>query len=210
MKFSLALPREALSIPVVRRVVGDALRGLGVSEDCVSDILVATSEACTNVVQHARNSTDYEVVGHVAGGVCLLRILDWGRGSRQASDPSSGAGSPSDTSSSFDASGSFDGPGRRDESGPFEGPGPFDEPGPFDASGPFDAPAPFDASGGPFDPGTLRESGRGLRIMRALVDELSIESAPDRGTVVQMHKRLTWRDEALIRRLEHRLARSAG
>ncbi|MFD0854750.1 ATP-binding protein, partial [Actinomadura adrarensis] len=54
MKFSLALPREALSIPVIRRVLGEALRGLGVSEDCVADILVATSEACTNVIQHAR------------------------------------------------------------------------------------------------------------------------------------------------------------
>lgn len=181
MKFSLALPREALSIPVVRRVVGDALRGLGVSEDCVSDILVATSEACTNVVQHARESTDYEVVGHVADGVCLLRILDWGRGSRQARDASAGAGAAG-PSAAFDPSG---------------------------MTGPFDAPGPFDASA-PFDPGALRESGRGLRIMRALVDELSIESAPDRGTVVQMHKRLTWRDEALIRRLEHRLARSAG
>ncbi|MFC4912382.1 ATP-binding protein [Actinomadura gamaensis] len=160
MKFSLALPREALSIPVVRRVVGDALRGLGVSEDCVADILLATSEACTNVVQHARNSADYEVVGHVDDGVCLLRIMDWGHGPRQMPD------SPGD-------------------------------------------PLPVDASGA-IDPGALRESGRGLRIMRALVDDLSIESAPDRGTVVQMHKRLTWRDEALIRRLEHRLARSAG
>ena len=41
MKFSLELPREALSIPVIRRVLGDALRGLGVSEDCVGDILLA-------------------------------------------------------------------------------------------------------------------------------------------------------------------------
>ncbi|NED49933.1 ATP-binding protein, partial [Micromonospora aurantiaca] len=43
MRFSLALPRDALSIPVIRRVVGDTLRGLGVSEDCVDDVLVATS-----------------------------------------------------------------------------------------------------------------------------------------------------------------------
>ena len=42
MKFSLALPREALSIPVIRRVLGDALRGLGVSDDCIGDILVGT------------------------------------------------------------------------------------------------------------------------------------------------------------------------
>ena len=35
MRFSLSLPREALSIPMIRRVVGDALRGLGVAENCV-------------------------------------------------------------------------------------------------------------------------------------------------------------------------------
>ncbi|MCP2337703.1 ATP-binding protein [Actinomadura rupiterrae] len=162
MKFSLALPREALSIPVVRRVVGDALRGLGVAEDCVSDILVATSEACTNVVQHARNCSDYEVVGHVDDGVCLLQVTDWGHGH-----------------------------------GPRHTPEPSGDGLPLDASG-------------SFDPGALRESGRGLRIMRALLDDLTIETAPDRGTVVQMHKRLTWRDESLIRRLEHPLARSAG
>jgi serine/threonine-protein kinase RsbW len=46
--------------------------------------------------------------------------------------------------------------------------------------------------------------------MRALVDELSIDSAPEQGTVVHLHKRLTWRDEALIRRLDGRLMHSAG
>ncbi|WP_083983482.1 ATP-binding protein [Actinomadura hibisca] len=152
MKFSLALPREALSIPVVRRVLGDALRGLGVSEDCVTDILVATSEACTNVVQHARSAGDYEVAGHVAEGSCRLRVTDHGRGLREAGPPH--------------------------------------------------------RTGGHED--GLAESGRGIRIMRALVDDLDIDSAPDRGTVVHLRKRLTWRDEALIRRLEHRLMHSAG
>ncbi|MEO5873698.1 MAG: ATP-binding protein, partial [Streptosporangiaceae bacterium] len=64
MKFSLALPREAMSVPVIRRVLGDALRGLGVSEDCISDILVAASEACTNVVRHS-TMAEYEVVGSI-------------------------------------------------------------------------------------------------------------------------------------------------
>ncbi|WP_243726054.1 ATP-binding protein [Actinomadura rubrisoli] len=146
MRFSLALPREALSIPVIRRVVGDALRGLGVSEDCVADILVAASEACTNAIQHARASGAYEVAGHIDEGVCVLKIMDWGRGLRPA----------------------------------------------------------------PQDPGVLSESGRGIKIMRALVDDLSIDSSPDRGTVVHLQKRLTWRDEALVRRLERRLMPSAG
>ncbi|MFC6880478.1 MULTISPECIES: ATP-binding protein [Actinomadura] len=146
MRFSLALPREALSIPVIRRVVGDALRGLGVAEDCVEDILVATSEACTNAVQHARASGNYEVVGYVDDGACMLKIMDWGRGLRGAEE----------------------------------------------------------------DRGMLSESGRGIRIMRALVDDLSIDSSPERGTVVHLRKRLTWRDESLVRRLDRRLMHSAG
>jgi serine/threonine-protein kinase RsbW len=146
MRFSLALPRDALSIPVVRRVTGEALRGLGVSEDCVDDLLVAISEACTNVVKHARANGDYEVTGHVAGGTCLLKIVDWGRGLRAA----------------------------------------------------------------PPEPGVLSESGRGISIMRALVDDLDIDSAPDRGTVVHLRKRLTWSDGARVRRLDRNLIPNAG
>ncbi|WP_243716907.1 ATP-binding protein [Actinomadura sp. KC345] len=146
MRFSLSLPREALSIPVVRRVVGDALRGLGVTEDCVDDVLVAASEACTNVVQHVRTAGEYQVTGHVDDGACVLKIMDRGRGPRPA----------------------------------------------------------------PEDRGVLGESGRGLRIMRALVDDLDIDSSPDRGTVVRLRKRLSWRDEALVRRLDNDLVHSAG
>ncbi|TDC13437.1 ATP-binding protein [Actinomadura bangladeshensis] len=146
MRFSLALPRDALSIPVIRRVVGDALRGLGVSADCVDDVLVATSEACTNVVQHARATGEYEVTGHVDEGVCMLKIMDWGRGPRPA----------------------------------------------------------------PVDRGPLSESGRGIKIMRALVDDLDIRSSPDTGTVVHLRKRLTWSDGALVRRLDAGLMRGAG
>lgn len=148
MKLSLAMPREALSVPVIRRVVGDALRGLGVAEDCVADVLVAASEACTNVVQHARAGAEFEVAGWVDHGSCVLRIKDWGRGPRR--------------------------------------------------------PAPRT------ELGDLSESGRGIRIMRALVDDLSIDAGPDRGTVVHLRKRLTWQDGALVRRLERQLARSAG
>ncbi|GAA0589553.1 hypothetical protein GCM10009546_60020 [Actinomadura livida] len=147
MRFSLSLPREAPSIPVVRRVAGDALRGLGVTEDCVGDILVATSEACTNAVQHARGSGEYQVTMHVDEADCVLEIMDRGRGPRTAA---------------------------------------------------------------PVDRGMLSESGRGLRIMRALVDELDIDPSSDRGTVVHLRKRLSWRDEALVRRLDRKLMHSAG
>src|SRR4051812_40275392 len=86
MKFALTLPCDAQSIPVIRRVLGDALRGLGVSRDCVADILVATSEACTNVVQHARATKEYEVIAVIAGDGCVLKIVDMGQGFHEMAD----------------------------------------------------------------------------------------------------------------------------
>lgn len=146
MRFSLALPREALSIPVIRRTLGDALRGLGVAQECIADILVATSEACTNVIEHAQMTRDFEVDACIDDDSCVLKIVDKGRGFR-------------------------DMPVRE---------------------------ARADA-----------ESGRGISIMRALVDDVGFDSRPGRGTVVYLHKRLTWQDEALIRRLERELVHSA-
>ncbi len=147
MKFSLALPREALSIPVVRRVLGDALRGLGVAESCVADILVAVSEASTNVVQHAQTSAHFEVVAVIDGDMCVLKVVDKGRG--------------------------------------FEG-------------------------GQGADVEWEAESGRGISIMRALVDHVSFDTTAEQGgTAVYLQKRLTWDDAALIRRLERELVHTA-
>jgi serine/threonine-protein kinase RsbW len=161
MKFSLALPREALSIPVIRRVLGDALRGLGVSEDCVADILLATCEACTNVVKHARETARYEVLTSIDDDKCVLKIVEMGRG-------------------------------------PDEFPVEFlDEE--RVAHGSQAAPSRLEA-----------ESGRGIKIMRALVDDVSFDSEPEHGTIVYLQKRLTWRDEALLRRLEYDLVHSGN
>ena len=52
VKFCLVFRCEAVSVPVMRRVLGDTLRGLGVDEESVYDILLATTEACTNVLMH--------------------------------------------------------------------------------------------------------------------------------------------------------------
>ncbi|HEX2316412.1 MAG TPA: ATP-binding protein [Thermomonospora sp.] len=146
MRFSLALPRESLSVRVLRRVLGDALRGLGVAEDCIGDILVAASEACTNVVQHSRTPLDYEVRAQVDDGVCVLSIADHGRG--------------------------------------------------------IAAPPPAEVA-------EHSESGRGIKIMRALVDDVTFDTRPGQGTVVRLCKRLTWRDEAPMPRLEGDLVHSA-
>jgi serine/threonine-protein kinase RsbW len=52
VKFCLAFGCEELSVPVMRRVLGDTLRGLGVEEESVYDILLAVSDACTGILGH--------------------------------------------------------------------------------------------------------------------------------------------------------------
>ena len=42
----------------------------------------------------------------------------------------------------------------------------------------------------------LPESGRGLAIMRACVDDVTLSSGPGMGTVVSLEKRMAWRDDA--------------
>ncbi|MEV7965788.1 ATP-binding protein [Sphaerisporangium sp. NPDC088356] len=80
IEFSLALPRDALGIPMVRRVLGDTLRCIGVTEDCVSDMLLATSEACANAVRHGGPAKRYEVTAAIGEGRCELRVVDNGLG----------------------------------------------------------------------------------------------------------------------------------
>ncbi|GII96234.1 histidine kinase [Sinosporangium siamense] len=79
-EFSLALPRDAVGIPMVRRVLSDALRSLGVTEDCIADILLAVSEACANAVRHGGPASRYEVVAAIGHGRCDVRVIDGGAG----------------------------------------------------------------------------------------------------------------------------------
>ena len=78
--FCLVFPRESLSVPVMRRVLGDTLSRLGVDESCIYDLLLAVTEACTNVLRHAGQGRGYEMVARVGGKRCLLEVVDSGRG----------------------------------------------------------------------------------------------------------------------------------
>ena len=60
-KLTLALPRDNQSVPVARRVLKNSLQVLGVRADVVSDIELALTEACTNVLDHAGDADEYEV-----------------------------------------------------------------------------------------------------------------------------------------------------
>jgi serine/threonine-protein kinase RsbW len=130
VRFCLVFERESLSVPAMRQVLGDTLRRIGVNEDSVADILLAASEACTNVVLHAgRAATAYEVAATIENVGCRVEVTDAGDGWSQ----------------------------------------PRDEP----------------------DDGMLAESGRGFAVMRACVDDVTLRSAPGRGTSVVLDKRIS-------------------
>lgn len=81
VRFCLVFERELLSVPVMRQVLGDTLRGIGLNEESVADILLAATEACTNAVLHAGQSTPgYTVAATVGGSACRVEVADGGQG----------------------------------------------------------------------------------------------------------------------------------
>ena len=139
--FSLSLPRDALSVPVVRRLCKGALDDLGVDDTCVSDIELAVTEACTNVLKHARCTPDiYEVRVEINDAACTIRVIDCGGG--------------------FDASTQ----GREEALGEADG-------------------------------------GRGIHLIRSLVDNVEFISRPEDGTVVYLEKHLLLKPHSPLHRL---------
>jgi serine/threonine-protein kinase RsbW len=158
VRFCLVFPRESLSIPVMRRVLGDTLSRLGVDEESIGDLLLAVTEACTNVLRHAGPGRKYEVVVTVGRNRCVLQVLDNGRGI----DPDSLRAT------------------RR----------------PHLRRPPVRPVQLLNRWARTADIAQLHESGRGMAIMRACVDEVSLRSGPGQGTVVQLRKRIELRDDA--------------
>ena len=145
VKFGLMFRCETLSVPVMRHVLGDTLRGLGVDEETIYDILLAATEACTNVLTHGGQKVQgYAVCASLGAVGCQVEVTDDGVGMMP----------------------------RATEARP---------PGP-------ESPA-----------AQLPESGRGLAIMRACVDNVTLDSRPGRGTVVTLRKHITWSQDAPLR-----------
>lgn len=154
VKFCLVFRCEAVSVPVMRRVLGDTLRGLGVDEESVYDILLAATEACTNVLRHGgRDVEDYAVVTSLGPVGCQVEVADRGVGAVLSGSALSGSGPAS--------------------------------PGSQELLPPAIA--------------LLPESGRGLAVMRACVDDVTLDSSPDNGTVVRLRKDIRWADDAPLR-----------
>jgi serine/threonine-protein kinase RsbW len=77
---ALCLPQEAESVTVIRAVITAALRTLGVTDECVEDIRLALTEACTNVIEHAAPDDEYEVQLQVDDSTCQIRVKNTGTG----------------------------------------------------------------------------------------------------------------------------------
>jgi serine/threonine-protein kinase RsbW len=75
---AFCLPQEVESVSLIRVVIGDALVRLGITEECVDDIRLALSEACTNVLDHAAVEDEYEVRLKVDDETCEISVCDTG------------------------------------------------------------------------------------------------------------------------------------
>ena len=80
IKMVLFLPHEAASVPVTRQVLDGCLATLGVTPDTRADIALALSEACANVIQHARSGDQYEVQVRARNGQCVIEVVNTGTG----------------------------------------------------------------------------------------------------------------------------------
>jgi serine/threonine-protein kinase RsbW len=78
IKMVLFLPRDAASVPVSRQVLDSCLRTLGVAADTRTDIALALTEACANVIQHAGPGDEYEVQASARDGRCVIEVVNTG------------------------------------------------------------------------------------------------------------------------------------
>ncbi len=78
--FSVRLPTDAQSVPLVRGLLRQALQYLGVVEENIQEIVLALTEACANVVQHAVDQEEYEVDVAIDDSVCRITVVDDGDG----------------------------------------------------------------------------------------------------------------------------------
>jgi serine/threonine-protein kinase RsbW len=128
MSVRLHLPREVDSVPAVRRLLRCALTILHVDRQSGTDLEIALTEACANVVKHAAGADQFEVHLDVAEDRCAIDVLDNGSGF----DPDAGDG---DTSPAADS-----------------------------------------------------ERGRGLFLIKALSDNVHMQSAPRSGSLIHFEK----------------------
>ncbi len=80
ISFSVRLPRDARSLPLMRGLLRQALEHLDVSTQAIDEIVLALTEACANVVQHAGEFEEYQVDVAITDDTCHISVLDEGHG----------------------------------------------------------------------------------------------------------------------------------
>jgi serine/threonine-protein kinase RsbW len=138
LDLSVALPRESVSVPVVRRLAAQALRAFGVNDEDIDDVQLAITEACANVIDHAGATDTYDVKVELSADRCAITVVDQGAG--------------------------------------------------------------FDVDEVPEKAADDAEMGRGVALMRALVDNVAFRNEPQAGAVVHMVKALRYVDDHPLRR----------
>ncbi len=138
LDLSVALPRESVSVPVVRRLAAQALRAFGVLDEDVDDVQLAITEACANVIDHAGATDTYDVKIELSADRCAITVVDQGGG--------------------------------------------------------------FDVAAVPERADDDAEMGRGVALMRALVDNVAFRNEPQAGAVVHMVKTLRYIEDHPLRR----------
>ncbi|MGY2078147.1 ATP-binding protein [Blastococcus sp. SYSU DS0828] len=78
--FSVRLPTDAHSVPLARGLLRQALEHSAVPQTAMDEILLALTEACANVVDHAAEHGAYEVAVSIDEAVCRISVLDGGAG----------------------------------------------------------------------------------------------------------------------------------
>lgn len=94
---SLTLPARAENVAVVRHAIGGLGEALDISDQTLSDVKLAVTEACTNAVVHAYPDGDgpLQVAVYVRGERLTLVVRDEGRGIVPRTDsPGLGLGLP--------------------------------------------------------------------------------------------------------------------
>ena len=76
---SIALPRQAYTVAVVRDILDTLLVRGGLCRGCVDDILLAVSEACANAVDHGDPAHEYTVETDLGPRWCDVRVSNVGK-----------------------------------------------------------------------------------------------------------------------------------
>jgi serine/threonine-protein kinase RsbW len=85
----LALQARAENIAIVRHALGGLGEALGIPEPKLSDIRLAVTEACANVVVHAYPEDQegpMEILASMEGNALTVLVRDWGSGIRPRPD----------------------------------------------------------------------------------------------------------------------------